>query len=332
MSDVLSVGVIGAGGIAQSHLRSIEANENIRLAAIMDIDEERVDEAAKKFEVKGYTALEDLLNDPEVEAVHVCTIHKVHAEQCVAAAEAGKHVLVEKPMALSVAECDRMIEACEKAGVTLMVGQVMRQYPVNLKVKELIATGEIGQVGHMVRRRFSNFDPTTQGSKYRPWYLDLDLGGICVLYCFGPHEFDILPWYVDSPVAQVYAQASESTPMYSGQGDSYSTVMTHENSTVSVLNQTVVTHTNAHDTYIMGSKGSMLLTNSSLKLNGEEIPFEKGSNGLGMPNQIREFADCCLNDKVPDATGKSVRHTMAIIEAAKLSAERNAPVQISEFD
>ena len=87
-----------------------------------------------------------LLNDPEVEAVHVCSIHKVHAEQVVAAARAGKHVLVEKPMALSVAECDRMIDACEDAGVVLMVGQVMRHFPVNLKVKELIREGAIGEV------------------------------------------------------------------------------------------------------------------------------------------------------------------------------------------
>ena len=108
---------------------------------------------------------------PEVEAVHVCSIHKVHAEQVVAAARAGKHVLVEKPMALSVAECDRMIAACEDVpGVVLMVGQVMRHFPVNLRVRSLIQEGAIGEVGHMIRRRYGNFDPPD-----RSWYLDLEL-------------------------------------------------------------------------------------------------------------------------------------------------------------
>jgi predicted dehydrogenase len=108
-------------------------------------------------------------------------------------------------------------------------------------------------------------------------------------------------------------------------------VMTHQNGTVSTLTQTVVTHTSAHDTFIVGSKGSMFLTNQSLSVNGEEIPFEKNSNRVGMPHQIREFADCCLHGKTPDASGRSVRHTMAMIEAAKLSAQRNVPVKLSEL-
>lgn len=332
MGKVLSVGMIGAGGIAQSHLQGIEVNDNIRAVAVMDIDAERARSTAAEYGARAYTDLEGILKDPEVEAVHICTVHNAHADQVVAAAQAGKHVLVEKPMALSVADCDRMIAACEAAGVVLMVGQVMRYYPVNQKIKALIAEGEIGAVGHMIRRRYSYFNPTKEGSGYRPWYIDVNVGGICVLYCFGPHEFDILPWYVNSPVVRMYAQGSESTELYRGQRDSYSMMMTHKNGAISTLTQTVVSHTSAHDTHIIGGKGSMFLTNQSLTLNGKEVSFEANSNRAGMPNQIREFADCCLNGKTPDASGRSVRHTMAVIEAAKLSAERNAPVDLSELD
>ena len=326
MADVLSVGMVGAGNIAGGHVRGIEANDNIRLAAVMDIDAGRAEALAGANGARAYTDLNALLNDPDVDAVHVCSIHKAHVEQVVAAAQAGKHVLVEKPMALSVAECDRMIAACETAGVVLMVGQVMRHYPVNLKAKEMIQAGAIGRVGHMIRRRYSNFDPPG-----RSWYLDLDLGGICVLYCFGPHEYDILPWYIDSPVVKVYAQGSESTERYKGQNDSYSMIMTHQNGTVSTLTQTVVTHTSAHDTYVMGSEGSIWMTNQKLMVNGEEVPIEETAR-VGMPNQIGEFANCCLNGTVPDANGRSVRHTMAMIEASKLSAERDVPVFLAEFD
>ena len=330
MGEVLSVGVIGTGGIAQSHMRAIEANDNIRLVAAMDVVAERAEAAVDKYGGKAYMSLEDLLGDPDVEAVHVCTPHSLHIDHVVAAAEAGKHVLVEKPMALSVSECDRMIDACEKAGKTLMVGQVMRYYPINRKIKETIAGGVIGEVGHLMRRRYSYFDTTKPESTYPKWYLDLEVGGICVLYCFGPHEYDILPWYLDSPVIEVFSRGTESTELYSGQKDSYTTLMTHANGAVSLLSQTVVCHTGASDQYIIGSKGSMLMAGGKLLLNGKEVSIE-GTSGEGMLNQIREFAECCLEGREPDASGRSVRHTMAVIEAAKHSAERNEVVQVSEF-
>jgi len=328
MTDILSVGVVGAGGIARSHMRAIAANDNIRMVAVVDVDSERANSAATEYGAKAYSKLDDLLAHPEVEAVHVCTPHNAHAEQVIAAATAGKHVLVEKPMALTVADCDRMIEASDRAGKILMVGQVMRHYAVNRLIKKMIADGAIGQVGHLMRRRYSYFNPTQPGSPYRSWYLDLEVGGICVLYGFGSHEYDILHWYMDAPVEQVYAQGTESTELYKGQRDSYSAIMTHANGAVSILSQSVVCHTGAHDQYIIGSKGSMMLAGGKLTVNGEAVAVE-GANSDGMVNQIREFADCCLNGRQPDANGRSVRHSMAVIEAAKLSAERNAPVQVA---
>ena len=330
MNDVLSVGVIGAGGIARSHMKAISENENIRMVAVMDIDEERVAAAADEHRAKPYGDLDALLSDTEVEAIHVCTPHNQHADQTVAAAEAGKHVLVEKPMALTVEDCDRMIEACEAADRTLMVGQVIRHYPVSRKVKQLISDGAIGQVGHLLRRRLGNFNPSAEEGGIRHWYMDPEIGGNCVLYCFGPHEYDLLHWYMDSPVVQVYAQGNESTEHYRGQKDSYTAMMNHENGAVSVLSQSVVCHTGTNDQVIIGSEGSMTFTHRKLTLNGEEVPLDEPREG--MRNQIHEFATCCLEGKTPDANGRSVRHTMAVIEAAKQSAERGAVVMVSEFD
>jgi len=330
MSDVLSVGVIGAGGIAQSHMRAIHENDNIQLVAVMDVVADRAKAAAEQYGARAYTNLEDLLKDQDVEAVHVCTPHSLHADQMVAAAEAGKHVLVEKPMALMLSDCDRMIKACEQAGKILMVGQVMRYSPVNRKIREMIAQGAIGKVGHLIRRRYSYFNTLEPGSRYPAWYLDLKVGGICVLYGFGSHEYDILHWYLNSPVTKVYAQGTESTELYRGQKDSYTAVMNHANGAVSVLSQSVVCHSSAHDQYIIGSEGSMMLSGEKLVMNGKEVPLE-GTSGDGMHNQIREFAECCLEGREPDASGWSVRHTMAVIEAAKLSAERNEPVYLSEM-
>ena len=326
MSEKLRVGFIGVGSIARSHMGAIGELEQIEVAAVLDVDRERAEAAAGEFGGRACTSLEELLADGEVDGVHVCTPHAQHADQVVAAARAGKHVLVEKPMALTVADCDRMIAACRQAGQVLMVGQVLRYRPINRKVRELIAAGAIGAVGHQMRRRHSMFNPGTGH-----WYLDPIQGGNCLLYAFGPHEYDILPWSVDSPVVRVFAQGTESGELFRGQKDSYTALMTHANGTVSVLTQTLSCHNGAWDQQIIGSEGSMYVTSQKLMLNGEEVEVE-GAAADGMRNQIAEFADCCLSGGTPDASGESVRHTMAVIEAVELSAERNAVVELAELD
>ena len=330
MSDVLAVGVIGAGVIGQSHIQAIEESKNVRLVAVMDIDAGRAERAGGEHGAKAYMSVDALLEDRAVQAVHVCSPHNQHADQVTAAAQSGKHVLVEKPMALTLPDCDRMIAACRRAGTVLMVGQVLRHFPVNLKIRELITDGTIGNVGHLMRRRHSYFDTTRPQSSYGSWYLDLDVGGICVLYCFGPHEYDILHWYVSSPVVRVYSQGTESTELYRGQKDSYTSLMTHANGAVSVLSQSVVCRVGGYDQTIVGSHGSIATTNGKLILNEEEILVEGTENA--MRNQIEEFAACCMEDREPDASGRSVRHTMTVIEASKQSAERNEPVEVSEFE
>jgi predicted dehydrogenase len=331
MSERISIGTIGSGGIARAHISAMKGNDKLKLAAVMDVDYGRADAVAKENNAKAYGDLDDMLADSDVDAVIVCSPHNIHGEQVVASAKAGKHVLVEKPMALTLKECDDMIKACESAGKILMVGQVMRHYPVNRAIKKMIAEGKIGDVGHLIRRRYGYFDTLQPGTVYGRWYLDLKIGGICVLYCFGPHEYDILHWYLDSPIVEVYAQGTESTELYKGQKDSYTSIMKHKNGAVSVLSQTVVSHVGAHDQFIMGSKGSMFLSGDKLLMNGEEVAIE-GSSGQGMQIQINDFAECCLTGRQPDASGRSVRHTMAVIEATKQSAEWNKPVLVSEFD
>ena len=331
MADVLATAVVGAGVIGAEHIGAVEANDNVRLAAVMDVDAARAQQVAAEHGSRAFTDLAALLADDEVQAVHICTPHALHDEQVLAALAAGKHVLVEKPMSLTPQGCDAMLAAQEAAGKVLMVGQVMRYFRVNLRIRELIADGAIGTVGHLMRRRLAYFSEATAGIWYRPWYLDPKQGGQCLLHAFGPHEYDILHWYIDSPVVEVYARGTESTELYRGQPDSFTTLMTHECGAVSVLSQSAVSRASAHDTHIIGSEGSISLVGATLSVNGERVDVENGT-ATGMTDQIREFADCCLTGREPDASGRSVRHTMAVIEAARLSSERGEAVQVAELD
>jgi predicted dehydrogenase len=326
MSDKLSVGFIGTGNIARSHMEAIKALEQIEIAAVMDVDFSRAQATSEEFGGRACANMDDLLVDESVQAVHVCTPHYQHVDQVVAAARAGKHVLVEKPMALTVADCDRMIVASKEAGKLLMVGQALRYWPIYRQVREMVRSGKIGAVGHQMRRRYSRFDP---GEGH--WYLDPEKGGNCVLYAFGPHEYDVLHWMIDSPVVQVYARGTESAERLAGQCDSYSALMTHANGAVSVLTQTISCHSGAWDQHVVGSQGSMFITSQKLMLDGEEIEVE-GVAADGMCNQIAEFADCCLKGRTPDASGESVRHTMALIEAVQLSSARGEVVDLAELE
>ena len=328
MAEALGVGIIGTGDIAQSHLKALADIDEARVAVTMDIDEARARAAAEQFGGRATTDLAEVLRADEVQAVHVCTPHHLHADQVVAALEAGKHVLVEKPMALALADCDRMIAAAESAGRVLMVGQVLRHFPANRKVRELIAGGAIGAVGHLIRRRHSYFDVS---GETRNWYMDKEAGGNAVLMAFGTHEYDILPWYLQSPVVKVYSQGAQTSPLYEGQSDFFGSVLNHANGAVSVVTQSVVCRGGAGDQVIVGSKGTLQVNNREVKLNGEEVAVE-GDTGLGMPNQVREFVTCCLQGGTPDANGRSVRHSMAILTAVALSAERGEPVEIGELD
>ncbi len=331
MAGVLATAVVGVGVIGSDHIKAVEANDNVRLAAVMDVDAARAEQVAAENGARAFTDLDALLADDEVQAVHICTPHALHDEQVPAALAAGKHVLVEKPMSLTPQGCDAMLAAQDAAGKVLMVGQVMRYFRINLRIKKLIAQGAIGTVGHMMRRRLFYFSEATSGIWYRPWYMDTMQGGSCLLHAFGPHEYDILHWYLDSPVVEVYARGSESTEAYRGQPDSFTALMTHECGAVSTLTQSLVSRTGAHDTHIIGSEGSISLVGGTLSVNGEQVEVEDGIT-TGMTDQIREFADCCMTGHEPDASGRSVRHTVAVIEAARLSAERGEVVQVAELD
>jgi predicted dehydrogenase len=139
---------------------------------------------------RSYPRWEELVVDPEVECVYIATPVSLHAAQTIAAAEAGKHVLCEKPMAMTVAECDRMIAACRAHGVRLGIAYYRHFYPVVLRVKAIIASGEIGQPVLAQINAFEYFDPAPDHP--RAWLLDPGRAGGGPMMDFGCHRLEVL--------------------------------------------------------------------------------------------------------------------------------------------
>jgi len=153
MSARIGIGIIGfAHGHASIYCQRMLADDDVRLVACWDDDESRGREAAERYGLRYSPHLEDVLHDPGVQGVIITCETNRHAEVAVAAAAAGKHILCQKPMALTLADCDRMAGAAHKAGVKFMMAYQMRHDPSNIKIKQLVEGGALGRIG-LLRRR-----------------------------------------------------------------------------------------------------------------------------------------------------------------------------------
>jgi predicted dehydrogenase len=179
---MLNWGIIGAGGIARVFCNAMQFSKTSRMLAVASQTPQKAETFATDFSIpKWYGTYEALLSDPEVEAVYIANIHPMHAEWVIKAAQAGKHILVEKPISMNYAEAASMIEAARTNDVFLMEAFMYRCSPQTQRLAELIREGAIGQV-RMVRSVFSyhsSFDPAK-----RTYSKDLGGGGILDVGCY----------------------------------------------------------------------------------------------------------------------------------------------------
>ena len=185
-------GLVGCGDIARKRVApALRDLENCELIAISRADAARAASFAEEFRAqRWYADWHDLVKDPSVEAVYVATPVRLHAEQAIAAAEAGKHVLCEKPMALNVGECERMNAAAEANGVLLGVAYYRRFYPVVERVKQILESGEIGVPVVAQVNAFERFDPAPESP--RRWLLNKEHAGGGPMFDFGCHRVEVL--------------------------------------------------------------------------------------------------------------------------------------------
>ncbi|MFD1848611.1 Gfo/Idh/MocA family protein [Oceanobacillus bengalensis] len=187
---MLKVGVIGIGSISDSHINSYVKNERVELVAFCDVNEKRLKEKAKKYEVEQcYTDYPELLEDKSIDAVSICTWNNSHAEIAIAALEAGKHVLVEKPLSMTVKEAKAVQEAAGKTGNVLQVGFVRRHGDNAKLLKQFIDHGDLGEIYYAKAsclRRLGN-----PGG----WFSDKKRSGGGPLIDLGVHMVDIC-WYL----------------------------------------------------------------------------------------------------------------------------------------
>jgi len=199
--------MIGTGRVHRWLAPAIKAAEDTRLVAVLSRDKTRAEVFAEKQGIPmAYDSLNELLDNPEINVVYIASPNGLHAEQTIKAAQAGKHVLCEKPMAPTTAECRSMIEACQKQGVKLGIALQFRQHPAHLKMREIVASGELGQ---MV---FANAQLEIPPIPTPRWYYDPSMAGGGVMYMSGVHRLDLLRFILGGEIEEVSAFIGGQTP------------------------------------------------------------------------------------------------------------------------
>jgi phthalate 4,5-cis-dihydrodiol dehydrogenase len=197
----MNVGIIGAGFFGAKHAEAITRHDDVRLVAVCRSSADAVAAFAERHGGTPYTRYQDLLADPRVDAVVIATPHATHEEIAVAAARAGKHVLLEKPMAPTAAACERIIAAFDAAGSALVVGHLTRFSRAYRLAKAMLDAGELGEIVTGISTMRKRWHEPNR----RAWHLDRQQGG-GVLLTAGIHALDRLTWLVSAPVSSVSAQ------------------------------------------------------------------------------------------------------------------------------
>lgn len=193
-------GIIGYGLFAERAIAAaIQASPNSALMAIQKRSLAEARASASKLNIShAYSTAEELVRCDEVDAVFIVSANSAHCGETISAAKAGKHVLVEKPMALNVEEAERMVSDCDGAGVKLMVGQVVRFSPVVKEIRRLIQSGDLGRI--ISARADYMYDARLS---HRSWLFDRSVAGGGPVFDIGVHCLDTLCYVLDDQVQSV---------------------------------------------------------------------------------------------------------------------------------
>ena len=323
MSRPLNLALIGCGRITKSHMAAIAQIPQVRPYVTVDIDLDRA--VAHKQEYGAQHAVADwreAVAMDEVDIVDICTPHTLHRDPAVGAAQHGKHVFTEKPMATTLAHCDDMIQAADANNVKLSVGQVLRYREANVRARQALKAGAIGAPMSHVRRRMSCSDH----SESHVWSTDFALSGGWQLYGFGAHEMDTMLWLADSPAKTLWAQGRKIRD-HKDDMDDVNVLWEFENGAMGLLMLSQNTGVGGWDQSIAGTEGWMHIATDKLTINGK---VEDGLDyAAAMYRQWQEFVDAILEDREPANSGKTVRPCMAALEAARIAVETGDLVDVA---
>jgi predicted dehydrogenase len=350
----LRVGLVGAGNIATHHVPAyVEHPDELALVAVCDLDESRAADRAR--EAGGAAVFVDpsrMLAEADVDAVDLCTSPDTHLELALAAIEAGKHVLVEKPFATSLADCRTLVDVADAAGVTIMVAQNQRFLPAYRIAKAVIDGGELGAIRSV---RFDSMQcwPTLLPPNH--WQYDAARAGGGVVISVGIHRIDLMRYLVGE-VTRVSAVCRTTRPEFRNGAEDYaSATLEFANGALGEMFATASAFRLpwSESFMIFGDEGTMHAAPTPGNIRGpafvasarrsspaaawldQVVGFERlelTADGLpsesGQVNELLHFAQCCMTGAEPISSGRDNLETMKIVFGIYESARNREPVAL----
>jgi len=328
----LRVGLVGSGFMGRTNAETVTKYlKNAKLVAVTGGS--RANTIAQEYSIAAEPDIHTLLARQDIDVVMISTPHAAHAAQAIAAAEAGKHILLDKPMATTVADCDRILDAVKAAGVRLMIMYGQRFRDCNIEAHRLVRSGAIGQITMIEEMQLA----VGGLSSLPPWQSLPENVGILIGH--GVHNIDRIRWITGAEIQSVSAQVQRDPA--TGVELSSMVLMRLTNYAMATLwvswsiASPAFPHTNARS-FIAGTKGNLDLdAYGELRLgHGKEWsvaavqpPIDWAGQGALSPvrmeayrRQHQEFIDAVIQNREPSVTGEDGRAAVAVAEAAYRSA------------
>lgn len=339
------IAVLGAGFITDIHMESYHRFiPEAEVVAVYARNEEKAKAFAEKYHIpQFYTDLDRLIAESGCEIVDICLPNFLHAEATLKAAAAGKHIIIEKPLAVTLEEADRMIDACKKAKVKLMYAEELCFAPKYERMRQLVKEGAIGDL-FMLKQSEKHSGP------HSDWFYDVNLSGGGVLMDMGCHAFQWFRWMLGNKKA-LSVTASMNTVLHKGRtkGEDNSVVIIEfEDGVTAVAENSWAKHGGMDDrSEAYGTGGviyaDLFMGNAAISYskNGYGYAMEKADTTVGWsftvfeevfnqgyPHELKHFVDCVRNNKQPLVTGDDGRVVLEIIYAAYASAGQGKKITL----
>ena len=343
---MIKIGILGCGKIAQvRHIPEYAENSDVKLAAFFSPNRARAQEQADKYGGKVYDTAEELLADPGIDAVSICAANYAHAELSIKALNAGKHVLCEKPMATTLADCEAMVECAKKNGKFLMIGHNQRLAKAHMEAKRLIDEGLIGDI-ITFRTSFGHGGPETWSISpgKNVWFFDKKKAAMGVMADLGVHKTDLIQYLTGQRVVRTTARLvtldkrgedgeligvdDNAVCIYEMSGGAFGTMTASW------------TYYGAEDnsTVLYGTKGIMRIYDDPahsivVKLaDGQEQVYDveqiQTNDNQTKSGVIDLWVDCLKEGRQPEISGESALYAMRAVFASIASSQTGKTVEI----
>lgn len=307
------VALIGAGIISRNHLNAIRQMPELRAVAVADIDQEKGRTVSEEYGIAYYDHYREMILTEQPEIAIIALPHFLHEECAVWCAAQGCHLLLEKPMALNVRQCDAILEAVREAGVKLMVGHTQHYWPANMHAKSLIESGELGKLVaiHDTRHLYYFNDS-------RPdWFLDKAKAGGGILMNLGAHSIDKIQWLTNSRVTKVKAALSYEGERGDVEGSGCLFLET-SNGVPAVVVQSGYAGVPKDETELIFDKGMIKLVSAKgvwVNRDGQYVKLELQNSSDPFVLQFEDLLQAIRQDAEPDSSGEYARSVIAALEA-----------------